>query len=67
MIDPIALRRWIEKRKKKLDQDEGGVTLPNGLVIHINLPQQAQQGQQLPLTPDGKSLSVRDTVARFPA
>lgn len=68
MIDQQALRDWIERRKRKLQQQQqqasGSVTLPNGLQIHIHLP---QQHQKMPLTPDGKSLSVRDTVARYPS
>lgn len=64
MIDPEALRRWITKRKKRLNDAEGkqGVTLPNGIQIHIHMPAH----DKLPTTPDGKALATRDSVARYP-
>lgn len=67
MLDAELLRRWIERRKKKLrDEGKKTVDLPNGMTINIHLPQAQQVGQQMPLTPDGKSLATRDAVARFP-
>lgn len=66
MIEAELLRRWIERRKKKLNEDSKKVELPGGMVINIHLPLQGQQGQQLPLTPDGKSVATRDSVGRYP-
>jgi hypothetical protein len=66
MIDQEMLRRWIARRKKKLNEGAKQVQLPGGMVINIHLPLQGQQGQQLPLSPDGKSVATRDSVSRFP-
>jgi hypothetical protein len=64
MIDPDALKKWIERRKKRLSDQQGkhGVTLPNGIQIHIHMP----SNEKLPMTPDGKALATRDSVARYP-
>ena len=65
MIDPAMLKKWIERRKKKLQDDEKGkVTLPNGMVIHIHLP---DTSQKLPLSRDGKTLMTQDNVAKYPS
>jgi hypothetical protein len=67
VIDPKELKRWIESRKKRLDDEETKgkkkVELPNGIQIHIHMP----SPQKLPLTPDGQSLATRDAVSRFPS
>lgn len=66
MIDIGLLQAWIDKKKKKQeDQADAAntVKLPNGIQIHIHMP----KPQELPLTPDGKSLATRNDVARYPA
>lgn len=65
MIDPAMLKKWIERRKKKLKDDEKNkVALPNGMVIHIHLP---DTSQKLPLSRDGKTLMTQDNVAKYPS
>jgi hypothetical protein len=68
VIDPKELKRWIESRKKRLQDDEEvkgkkKVELPNGIQIHIHMP----SAQKVPLTADGQSVATRDAVARFPS
>lgn len=67
MIDPKELKRWIESRKKRLEEEDTKgkkkIDLPNGIQIHIHMP----NPQKLPLTPDGQSVATRDAVARFPS
>lgn len=67
MIDPKELKKWIESRKKRLEEEDTKgkkkIDLPNGIQIHIHMPNM----QKLPLTPDGQSVVTRDAVARFPS
>jgi hypothetical protein len=70
MINPDDLKKWIEARKKRLEnEDPKGrkkINLPNGIQIHIHMPQMPAQ-QKLPLSRDGKTLMTQDNVAQYPS
>ena len=67
MIDAVLLKKWLERRKKKLQEDNKNVvTLPNGMTIHIHMPQMPSP-QKLPLSRDGKTLMTQTSVEKYPS
>ena len=71
MFDVGQLEKWIKRRKALLakaepQQDGKAVGLPNGLTIHVNIDNKGEGAQKLPLTADGKYVSVRPAIEQVP-